>query len=218
MARVKICGLTDEAAVAAAVDAGADWVGFVLVAASPRAVTPARAGALAEPARGRAKVVAVVSDAPDALMSDVSDALAPDVVQLHGGEAPGRIAPARALTHAEIWKALGVRAREDLDAARMYADADALLLDAKPPHGADRAGGHGARFDWALLADWTPGKPWLLSGGLNPENVGEAVRATGAAAVDVSSGVESAPGVKDIFKIKDFIAAAKSASAQGAAA
>jgi phosphoribosylanthranilate isomerase len=219
MTSVKICGLTEERSVAAAVEAGADWIGFVFHPTSPRAVSPERAARLAAPARGRARVVAVVVDADDALVSAIATKLAPDAVQLHGREQDRRLLGLRALFRsAQMWKALPVASREDLTAADAFTNADQLLLDAKPPKDADRTGGHGRAFDWSLLQGWRAPKPWILSGGLTPEGVSDAIRVTGANAVDVSSGVESAPGVKDPAKIAAFIAAAKAARASGAAA
>jgi phosphoribosylanthranilate isomerase len=213
MTFVKICGLTDQAAVATALDAGADAVGFVLQKTSPRFVALADAARLAAPARGRALIVAVVV-APDAAsVTEIVDALEPDVIQVYGGAS----APV-ARRASELWRAVSVRAREDLPGSDAAADADRILLDAPPPAGAKRrGGGWGATFDWSLLADWDAPKRWILSGGLTPDTVADAIRATGARAVDVSSGVESAPGVKDPAKIAAFVAAAKSVSPAGAA-
>ncbi|MGD2133626.1 MAG: phosphoribosylanthranilate isomerase [Maricaulaceae bacterium] len=212
MTFVKICGLTDARSVDAALEAGADAVGFVIHESSPRYVSPADAARLAVPARGRALITALVIAPDDARAAEIADALAPDVFQLYDGALSADTRRGR-----ELWRAYSVRAREDLPDA--VEDADRLLLDAPPPAGAKRSGGGwGATFDWSLLAGWAAPKPWILAGGLTPENVAEAIEVTGATAVDVSSGVESSPGVKDIAKIRDFIQAAKSASSNGATA
>lgn len=214
MADAKICGLTDTDAAVAARDAGAAWVGVVIGAASPRRLEIGEAARVVAPARGGARVVAVLVDPEDALIDRLIGALAPDVIQLHGSETPERAAAIRAHAGRPVWKALGVTAADDLARAALYDAADRILLDAKPPKDADRAGGHGAAFDWSILRGWASPKPWILSGGLTPETVAAAIAATGATAVDVSSGVESAPGVKDAAQIARFIAAARAASAE----
>jgi phosphoribosylanthranilate isomerase len=219
MTKVKICGLTDEASVDAAAVAGASWAGFVHFPPSPRHLELERAGALARRAADAGlRAVLVLVDPDDAVLAAVRDRM-PGVagVQLHGRETPERAAETKTLTGRHVTKALPVRTAADLAPAVDFAAADALLLDAKAPDDADRPGGHGAAFDWTLLADWTAPKPWLLSGGLTPDNVADAVRITGARAVDVSSGVESAPGVKDPAKIREFIQAAKQATAEARA-
>lgn len=208
---IKICGLNTRAAVAAALDAGADMLGFVFFAKSPRHVEPAEAARLAAPARGRAEIVALTVDADDAALEAIVAALAPDMIQLHGRESPQRCAAIRDRFGATM-KALGVAQAQDLAAVPAYAAVcDRLLIDAKPPPGAALPGGNGVPFDWRLVAGFAPGVPWLLSGGLTPDNVAEAARLTGAPGVDVSSGVESAPGVKDAAKIAAFVAAARGA-------
>lgn len=207
MVKVKICGLCDPETVALAAGAGADWIGLVFVAASPRAVTPADTPALIA-AAGPAVPVALMSDPDDRLVGTVAGLGLP-VLQLHGRETPERVAAIRAMTGCEVWKAVGVSTREDLDAAARFDAAERLLLDAKPPAGAARSGGHGAAFDWAVLAGWQAPKPWLLAGGLTPQTVAGAIAATGAEAVDVSSGVEVRQGVKDADLIRRFVAAAK---------
>ncbi|MEX1251330.1 MAG: phosphoribosylanthranilate isomerase [Hyphomonas sp.] len=206
MTQVKICGLKDPDLVAFAAREGADWIGFMFPA-SPRQVTLAAAETLLLSV-GKAAPVAVLLDPPDAEVRTVA-ALGFPVIQLHGAETPARVAEIKAMTGAEVWKVLGVRAAGDLDQAADYGAADRLLLDARPPEGADRAGGHGTAFDWALLKGWTPPRPWILAGGLTPENVAAAILETGAGAVDVSSGVERIRGLKDRERVRAFIRAAK---------
>lgn len=209
MARVKICGLTDPDTVRRAAEAGADWIGFVFFQRSPRAVTPEAVETLLL-SIGEATPVALMVDPDDALIDRVI-ALGIRTLQLHGHETPERVAEIKARTGAQVWKAAGVSTRADLDALSAYAAADRLLADAKPPKDADRMGGHGRSFDWSVLEGWTPDRPWILAGGLTPYNVTGAIALTGATAVDVSSGVERGPGLKDTAKIKAFITAAKSA-------
>ncbi|MDE2016370.1 MAG: phosphoribosylanthranilate isomerase [Hyphomicrobiales bacterium] len=209
---VKICGLSTPETVEAALAAGADMVGFVFFAKSPRNVAPETAGALAAPARGRARVVALTVDADDALIEAIGAALAPDLHQLHGRESPARAAAIRDRSGVPAMKALAVAARTDVAAAEAYADAvERILFDAKPPRDSALPGGNGRAFDWSLLAGYAGATPWMLSGGLGPDNVAEAIRISGAREVDVSSGVESAPGVKDVGLIRAFVAAAKAA-------
>lgn len=210
---VKICGLTTPATVAAALDGGADMLGFVFFPKSPRHIDAQAAAALAAPARGRATIVALTVDADDAALDAICATLAPDLLQLHGGETPQRCAAIRAARARPVMKALGVGARDDLSAIPAYAAVcDRLLIDAKPPKEARRPGGNGVAFDWRLLDGFAPGAPWMLSGGLTPENVAQALRLTHAPGVDVSSGVESAPGVKDAGKIAAFLREARTAS------
>ena len=204
---VKICGLNAPEAVDAAVAAGADHLGFILFPKSPRAVTPVQAGELAR-RKGAALSVAVLVDPDDALLGAVLTHMRPDIVQLHGNESPQRCHDARQYAERGVWKAFGVAARADLNAADAYDGfADGFVFDAKPPKGADRPGGWGAGYDWSILNGRRGG--WLLSGGLNPDNVAHAIAVSGARGVDVASGVERAPGVKDPDRIKRFIAAAK---------
>lgn len=214
---VKICGLSTSAALDCALAAGADMVGFVFFAKSPRHIDFDTARALGREARGRAQIVALTVDADDATLSAVVEALAPDMLQLHGKESPERVAAIRARFGRATMKAIGVAAPEDLAVAPAYTKAaDYLLIDAKAPKGAALPGGNGLPFDWRLARDFAPAQPWLLSGGLNAANVAEAIRATGALGVDVSSGVESAPGVKDATQIAAFVAAARAAFARAA--
>jgi len=209
---VKICGLSTRASLAAAIEAGADMVGFVFFPKSPRHVTLEKASALAERARGRAGIVALTVDADDATLADIVGVLGPDLLQLHGRETPRRVAHLRAKFGVPLMKAIGVVRREDLAAVEAYAGVDRLLLDAKPPIDAALPGGNGIPFDWRMLEGFEAGAPIMLSGGLDPANVGEAIRTTRPAGVDVSSGVESAPGLKDEAKITAFISAARLAA------
>lgn len=206
---VKICGLTTPDAVAAAVAAGARYLGFVFFAKSPRHVTPEEAAALAAGVPlGIAKVGLFVNP-DDALLHEILAQVPLDMIQLHGAESPARVREVRALTGLPVIKAVGLAEPRDLDALWDYGlVADMLLIDAKPPRDADLPGGNGLAFDWRLLAGRQILKPWLLAGGLTPENVAQALRLTRAPGVDVSSGVESAPGIKDPDRIRDFIARA----------
>lgn len=215
-ARAKICGLTTPETLDAALAGGAAFVGAVVFPRSPRHIAPLHAATLFERARGqgpgRAKIVAVTVDADDALLTEIALILRPDLIQLHGTETPERAERARALTGAGIIKALPIRAHEDFDQAVAWEPfADHLMFDAKPPAGSELPGGVGARFDWTLLADRAFRRPWFVAGGLNPGNVAEAVRISGAPLVDVSSGVESAPGVKDPALIAAFLEATRTA-------
>jgi len=208
MTDVKICGLTTPETLDAALDGGAAFVGAVLYPKSPRHLEPLHAATLFDRARGRAKVVAVTVDADDALLTRIALILKPDLIQLHGHETPARALRVRELTGAGIIRALTVSGAADIDAAAAWEPvADHLMFDARPPQGSSLPGGVGASFDWSLLAGRSFGKPWFLAGGLNPDNVAGAVAVTGAPMVDVSSGVESAPGVKDIALIKAFLKA-----------
>lgn len=212
---VKICGLSTADTLEAALEAGADMVGLVFFAKSPRFVGLERARELAAQARGRAMIVALAVNASDAALAAIVEAARPDLLQLHGAETPERVGEIRRLFGLPVMKAIGVAEAADFDKARGYEDAaDWLLIDAKPPKGAVLPGGNGVPFDWRLARDFAPRRPWLLSGGLEPANVGEAIGLSGAQGVDVSSGVESAPGVKDIEKIKAFVAAARAAFAR----
>lgn len=205
---VKICGLKTPEAVAVAATAGARYVGFVFFPRSPRAVTPETARALAAEAPPGVVKVALAVDPDDALVQEIA-ALPIDMIQLHGAETPARVAEVKAMTGLPAMKAIGIADRGDLAKIDAYAAVtDQLLIDAKPPKDGPLPGGNGLAFDWRLIAgrEWT--KPWMLAGGLTPENVAEAVRLTGARQVDVSSGVESAPGVKDHKLIAAFVAAA----------
>ncbi|KQI72147.1 N-(5'-phosphoribosyl)anthranilate isomerase [Loktanella sp. 5RATIMAR09] len=208
--RVKICGLRDAAAVQAAVDAGAAYVGLVFFPKSPRNVTIEEAATLALTVPPGVAKVALVVDADDALLDAITTNVPIDILQLHGHETPERVAEIRARYGLPVMKAVGVADESDLAALDSYARvADQILVDAKPPKDADLPGGNGLSFDWRLIAGRRWPVPWMLAGGLTPQTVGEAIALTGAAQVDVSSGVESAPGVKDAALIAAFCAAAQ---------
>ena len=213
MTQAKICGLTTPEAVDAALAGGAAYLGFVSFPKSPRHLEPLHAATLAERARGRAKVVAVTVDPDDALLTDLALILKPDLIQLHGSETPERVEQARRLTGAGIIKALPIRTAADVEAAIAWEPfVDHLMFDARPPEGSALPGGVGHSFDWSLLAGRAYRHPWFLAGGLNPANVAHAIDVTGAPFVDVSSGVESAPGVKEPALIEAFLSAVKAAS------
>ena len=207
--RVKVCGLRTPADVAAVAASGAAYAGFVFFAKSPRNLTlpQARLAALAAPP-GLAKVALTV-DADDASLDAIVEAVPLDMLQLHGAETPERVAEVRARYGLPVMKALGVADGDDLARLIDYSmAADQLLIDAKPPRAAPLPGGNGLTFDWRLLIGRKWLRPWMLAGGLTSANVAEAIRLTGARQVDVSSGVESAPGVKDHTRIAAFVAAA----------
>lgn len=206
---VKICGLSHEEGVDAALNAGADFVGFVFFPPSPRNIAVPRAAELAARARGKAQIVALSVEADDALVAAIAESLRPDLMQLHGKETPERAATIRASTGIPVMKAIGVSDTADLERVADYAAVDRLLLDAKPPKDATRPGGNAAAFDWGILDGFSPAKPWMLAGGLDPDNVVGALTATGAASVDVSSGVERAPGAKDPSLIEAFLRAVR---------
>ncbi|MFC0201741.1 phosphoribosylanthranilate isomerase [Paracoccus rhizosphaerae] len=208
MADVKICGLKDPAHVAAAVEAGARYLGFVFFDRSPRSVTPEEAAALVAHVPVGVASVGLFVDPDDELLRRVLEVVPLDVIQLHGKESPDRVAEIKALTGLPVMKAVGIREASDLAQLTDYGlVADMLLVDAKAAEGAALPGGNGLAFDWQLLVGRRFLRPWMLAGGLTPENVAEAVRLTGARVVDVSSGVESAPGVKDVARIGAFVRA-----------
>lgn len=210
---VKICGLKTPETLEAALDSGADLVGFVFFPASPRHVPDEAARTLGALASGRATKVALTVDADDATLERIIDALRPDVLQLHGKESPERVAALKARFGLPVMKAIPVEVQADLALVADYADvADRLLFDARAPRDATRPGGLGRPFDWRLLQNVDPGIPFMLSGGLDAENIGEALRLTRAGAVDVSSGVERLPGEKDTAKIRAFVRAARNAA------
>ncbi len=208
MTRFKICGLTDPADIPAALLAGASYLGFVFHARSPRHLEVVDAAFMAGSVPPGPVRVALTVNADDAALDTIVESVPLDMLQLHGTETPFRVAEVRERYGKPVMKALGVRAAEDLDGIAEYASAaDQLLIDAKPSAEADLPGGNGLAFDWRLIAGRRWACPWMLAGGLTPENVVEAVRVTGASQVDVSSGVESAPGVKDAERIAAFGAA-----------
>ncbi|WP_138934589.1 phosphoribosylanthranilate isomerase [Roseovarius arcticus] len=208
--RIKMCGLKTPVDVAAAAAAGAQYVGFVFFARSPRNVSHAAAAALALAAPDGIAKVALTVDADDAALDALTAAVPLDMLQLHGGETPVRVAEIKARYGLPVMKAIGIADADDLAQIDLYSGvADQLLIDAKPPKGAALPGGNALAFDWSLIAGrrWT--SPWMLAGGLTPGNVAEAVERTGALQLDVSSGIESAPGVKDAELMRAFVAAAR---------
>lgn len=209
---VKICGINSAAAADAAVRAGADFAGLMFHPKSSRHLAPEQASSLAAHLRRRLKLVAVLVDPADEMVSAVVKSVQPDFLQLHGAETPARVAAIRALFGVPTIKVIAVAEAADLASVAVYEDAtDMLMFDAKPPPGAPREGGLGSAFDWQILKGRKFTRPWLLAGGLNSENVARAIRLTEAPGVDVSSGVETAPGVKSAELIAKFTAAAKAA-------
>jgi phosphoribosylanthranilate isomerase len=208
----KICGITSREALDAAIAGGASHVGFVFFEKSPRHLDLAEASELAELARGRAKIVVLTVDADDDTMRRIDDEIRPDIFQLHGDEPPERVGAVKRQFARDVIKAIPVQTAEDVERAARYKDvADLILFDAKPPAGATRPGGNGQAFDWNVLDSVPADVRYMLSGGLTPDNVGEAISSSRAIAVDVSSGVESAPGVKSTALIARFLLAAKAA-------
>lgn len=215
---VKICGLSNEESLEAAIDAGADMFGLVFHAKSPRHVDLPLAAKLADRARGRIEIVALVVDPDDARLAAIRSAINPDWWQFHGSERFEAVRDRRAVFDLPIMKAIGIASEADLALVAAYARvADRLLLDAKPPEDAAYPGGQGLTFDWHILAALPKDLAFMLSGGLSPENVGDAIGILNGfglplLGVDVSSGVESAPGIKDLAKIRAFVAASRAAS------
>ncbi|MDR6631816.1 phosphoribosylanthranilate isomerase [Phyllobacterium sp. 1468] len=214
---IKICGLKTDEAVAAALDGGASYIGFIFFQKSPRYVDPGEAGRLRQAARGRATAVAVTVDPDDVTLDAIVAAMQPDMLQLHGNESVTRVAEIKARYGLPVMKAFALRERGDLEQLKPYTGvADRFLFDAKPPKGSELPGGNGVSFDWQVLSELDASIDYMLSGGLNAGNVAEALRVTNAQGVDISSGVESAPGIKDVGLIRDFfrtVRAAKSADA-----
>ncbi|MDJ1464519.1 phosphoribosylanthranilate isomerase [Nitratireductor sp. GZWM139] len=209
---VKICGLKTEEALAAALDGGASHIGFIFFEKSPRHVEPDQAGRLREAARGRADVVAVTVNADDAALDAIVAAAKPDILQLHGAESPERVAEVKARYGLPVMKAFAIREAADLEKIAPYRGiADRFLFDAKPPKGSDLPGGNGVSFDWELLAALDDGVDYMLSGGLNAANIGAALNAASPRAIDISSGVERAPGEKDPDLIRNFFRAVRAA-------
>lgn len=208
--RVKVCGLRDVGQMQAAVTAGVAYIGLVFFRKSPRFVTLDTATEIAQATPAGVAKVALVVDADDAALDQLLDRVPLDILQLHGHESPQRVAQVRARYGLPVMKALGVADESDLPAIDEYSQvADQLLIDAKPPRSATLPGGNGLAFDWRLIAGRRWSVPWMLAGGLTAQNVAAAIKLTGAQQVDLSSGVESAPGVKDPAKIAAFMAAAQ---------
>jgi phosphoribosylanthranilate isomerase len=209
---VKICGLSTEETLDAALGAGADMVGFVFFAPSPRHIDLATMAGLANHARGRAEIVILTVDAEKTQLAEIADRVRPDWFQFHGKETPEFVSATRQALGIPAMKALPIANRDDLDPVDRYAAvADRILFDARPPKGATRPGGLGVPFDWTLLRDLNLSKPFMVSGGLHKGNVAEAIRVTRPQGVDVSSGVERASGIKDVGMIRDFIRVAREA-------
>jgi phosphoribosylanthranilate isomerase len=205
----KICGLSTPETLDAALKGGASHVGFVFFAKSPRNLLPDQAAALAARVQGKAKIVGLFVDPTADDIDRVRATVRLDVIQLHGDERPALVSQLRMRSGLDVWKAVPVRTAADLNDAQKYRGAASMILyDAKPPAGSDLPGGNGLRFDWGLLRGHRHPLPWALSGGLDAANIAEAVRITGAPLLDVSSGVESAPGIKDVDKIAAFLKAA----------
>ena len=215
---IKICGLKTDAALAAALDAGASHAGFIFFPKSPRHVSAEEAARLREAARGRAKAVAVTVDADDSALDRIVSVMQPDILQLHGKESPERVAEVKARYALAVMKAFALREAADLDAIAAYRSvADRFLFDAKPPAGSELPGGNGVSFDWRLLAGLDADVDYMLSGGLNAANIGDAIRLANPPGIDISSGVESAPGVKDAALIEQFFRAVRAATGERAA-
>ncbi|UWF58891.1 phosphoribosylanthranilate isomerase [Brucella sp. 2716] len=212
---IKICGLKTPEAVAAALDGGATHIGFIFFPKSPRHITPDAAARLRAAATGRAGAVAVTVDADDETLDEIVKTVRPDMLQLHGGETPERVRFLKARYNLPVMKAFSIREADDLEAIAPYRGiADRFLFDAKPPKGSELPGGNGISFDWNLLAALDADIDYMLSGGLNADNIAEALLKTGAPGIDISSGVECAPGEKDVRLIENFFQAVADANAQ----
>jgi len=210
---IKICGLRTPEALDVSLHAGADMVGFVFFPPSPRHIDFATARALGARVRGRAQKVALSVDADDELLAASIEALSPDMLQLHGRETPKRVLAVKARFHLPVMKAIAIESADDLAGVPDFAEvADRLIFDARAPRAATRPGGLGKPFEWRLLKNLDPRVPFMLSGGLDPDNVAEAIAITRAGGVDVSSGVERAPGDKDPDLIRAFVRAARGAA------
>lgn len=214
---IKICGLKTPDALDAALRGGASHVGFIFFPKSPRNVEPALAGSLRQAAKGRAKAVAVTVDADDAFLDRIVAAMQPDMLQLHGKETPARVAEVKARYRLPVMKAFSVSEAADLARITPFRGvADRFLFDARPPRGSELPGGNGVSFDWRLLAALDRDVDYMLSGGLDAANIGEALRQANPPGIDVSSGVETAPGVKDAALIEEFFKAVRSARGKAA--
>ncbi|TGQ81389.1 phosphoribosylanthranilate isomerase [Mesorhizobium sp. M8A.F.Ca.ET.207.01.1.1] len=209
---IKICGLKTDQAMAAALAGGASHVGFIFFAKSPRYVEPAEAGRLRQAARGKALAVAVTVDANDPFLDEIVEKMRPDMLQLHGSETSERVAELKARHGLPVMKALPLSEAADLERIKPFVGiADRFLFDAKPPKGSELPGGNGVAFDWRILAGLDAGIDYMLSGGLNAANIGDALRLANPPGIDISSGVESAPGVKDPALIEQFFRAVRAA-------
>ncbi|ESY69346.1 phosphoribosylanthranilate isomerase [Mesorhizobium sp. M0051] len=209
---IKICGLKTDGAMAAALACGASHVGFIFFAKSPRYVEPAEAGRLREAARGKAIAVAVTVDAGDTFLDEIVAKMQPDMLQLHGAETPERVTEMKARYGLPVMKALPLSEAADLERIKPFVGiADRFLFDAKPPKGSELPGGNGVVYDWRILAGLDAGVDYMLSGGLNAGNIGDALRLANPPGIDISSGVESAPGVKDPALIEQFFRAVRAA-------
>ncbi|CDN50208.1 phosphoribosylanthranilate isomerase [Neorhizobium galegae] len=214
---IKICGLKTPEAVDRAVARGASHIGFIFFAKSPRNVEPDLAGDLADRARGRVKIVAVTVNADDEELDDIVSMVRPDILQLHGNESPERVLQVKALFGLPVMKVFSVKEAGDLDRIDPYIGiADRFLFDAKAPAGSELPGGNGISFDWSLMASLDEGVDYMLSGGLNKDNAVIALKSTRASGIDLSSGVESAPGIKDLGMIDAFFDAVAEAGRKGA--
>lgn len=209
---IKICGLKTEEAVDRAVALGATHIGFIFFEKSPRYIEPADAGRLADRIRGKAKIVAVSVDADNDDLDEIVDLLRPDMLQLHGKETPERVLTVKAVTGLPVIKAFSIQTADDLRKIEAYDGiANRYLFDAKPPKNSELPGGNGVSFDWRLLSELDPSIDYFLSGGLNKDNLGEALRIARPPGIDASSGLESSPGVKDLTMIDEFFAAVRHA-------
>lgn len=209
---IKICGLKTPEAIDHAVALGATHVGFIFFGKSPRHIEPADAGVLADRVRGRAKIVSVSVDADDDELDEIMAMIRPDILQLHGRETPDRVLTIKAVTGLPVWKALSISEASDLDRIDAYDGiVNRFLFDAKAPKGSELPGGNGVTFDWTLLKGLSERVDYMLSGGLNKDNIGEALRIARPTGIDTSSGVESSPGVKDLKIMDEFFAAVRAA-------
>lgn len=209
---IKICGLKTQEAVLRAVERGATHIGFIFFEKSPRNIEPDLAGHLADLVRGRAKIVAVTVNADDDDLDEIVHLLKPDILQLHGSETPEQVLRTKALYALPVMKAFAIREAQDFDRIDPYIGiADRFLFDAKAPAGSELPGGNGVSFDWTLLRSLDADIDYMLSGGLNKDNIAEALKETGARGIDISSGVESAPGIKDLSLIDAFFDAVRDA-------
>ena len=207
---IKICGLKTEESIDRAVALGATHVGFIFFSKSPRHIEPADAGRLADRVRGRAKIVSVSVDADNDDLDEIVDLIRPDILQMHGKESAERLLTIKAVTGLPVWKALSISGPDDLKRVDAYDGiASRFLFDAKPPKNSELPGGNAVSFDWRLLAGLDGNVDYMLSGGLNKDNVGEALRIARPTGIDLSSGVESSPGVKDLKMIDEFFEAVR---------